>query len=156
MLSSKTTVNLKPADVVSYQICGGGYGPPAERDPALVLRDVREAKVSLERARAVYKVAVDPGTWTVDETETARLRGTSYWPSPRWDSSRSIAGDRSRRRSSATGSREPRGRRFDLEIAQLHDLDAGLTQRRQAFLIRLLRHVKALATLRLEAGRAPT
>jgi N-methylhydantoinase B len=75
VLSSKTTVILKPADVISYQTCGGGgYGPPEERDPALVLRDVREAKVSLDRARAVYKVAVEPGTWTVDQTETARLR----------------------------------------------------------------------------------
>jgi N-methylhydantoinase B len=75
VLSSKTTVILKPADVISYQTCGGGgYGPPEERDPALVLRDVREAKVSLKRARTVYKVAVDPETWTVDQTETARLR----------------------------------------------------------------------------------
>jgi N-methylhydantoinase B len=77
-LSSKTTVNLKPSDVVSYQTCGGGgYGPAEERDPALVLRDVREGKVSLERARTVYKVAIDPGRWAVDETETIRLRGTS-------------------------------------------------------------------------------
>jgi N-methylhydantoinase B len=75
VLGSKTTVILKPADVISYQTCGGGgYGPPEERDPALVLRDVREAKVSPERARTVYKVAVDPATWTVDQTETARLR----------------------------------------------------------------------------------
>ena len=42
-----------------------------------MLRDVRDGKVSLERARTVYKAAVDPGTWTVDETETARLRGTN-------------------------------------------------------------------------------
>ena len=72
-LSSKTTVELKPGDVISFQTCGGGgYGPPAERDPALVLRDVRDGKISLERARAVYKVAVDPGSWTVDETGTAK------------------------------------------------------------------------------------
>jgi N-methylhydantoinase B len=77
VLSSKTTVNLQPGEVVSYQTCGGGgYGPAEERDSALVLRDVREGKVSPERARTVYKVAVDPATWTVDPTETARLRGT--------------------------------------------------------------------------------
>ncbi len=76
-LSSKTTLDLKPAEVLSYQTCGGGgYGPPEEREPAAVLRDVRDAKVSLERARAIYKVAVDPATWTVDGTETARLRAT--------------------------------------------------------------------------------
>jgi N-methylhydantoinase B len=77
-LSSKTTVDLKPADIISYQTCGGGgYGPPEERDPALVLRDVRDAKISLERARSVYKVAIDPETWTVDQTETARLRANN-------------------------------------------------------------------------------
>jgi N-methylhydantoinase B len=77
-LSSKTTVDLKPADIISYQTCGGGgYGPPEERDPALVLRDVRDAKISLERASSVYKVAIDPETWTVDQTETARLRANN-------------------------------------------------------------------------------
>jgi N-methylhydantoinase B len=77
-LISKTTLDVKPGDIVSFQTCGGGgWGPPEERDPALVLRDVREAKVSPERARAAYKVAVDPGTWTVDETETERLRGAN-------------------------------------------------------------------------------
>jgi N-methylhydantoinase B len=32
----------------------GGYGPPAERDPEAVARDVREGKVSPDRAREVY------------------------------------------------------------------------------------------------------
>ena len=77
-LGSKMTLDVKPGEIVSFQTCGGGgWGPPEERDPALVLRDVREAKVSLERARTAYKVAVDPDTWTVDETETAQLRGTN-------------------------------------------------------------------------------
>jgi N-methylhydantoinase B len=54
-LGAKSTLELAPGDVVSYQTCGGGgYGPPAERDPELVRRDVREGKVSHERARAVY------------------------------------------------------------------------------------------------------
>lgn len=39
-----------------------------------MLRDVREGKVSAERAREVYKVAVDTGTWTVDEIQTANRR----------------------------------------------------------------------------------
>jgi N-methylhydantoinase B len=75
-LGAKTTVELAPGDVVSYRTCGGGgYGPPAARDPALVLRDVREGKVSAARARQVYLVAVDTAAWRVDEAETARLRG---------------------------------------------------------------------------------
>jgi N-methylhydantoinase B len=58
-LSPKSTIELEAGDVVSYRTCGGGgYGPPAERDPELVRRDVREGKVSAERAREVYGVAV--------------------------------------------------------------------------------------------------
>ena len=72
-LSSKTTVDLEPGDVVSCRTCGGGgYGPPGERDPDRVARDVREGKVSVERARDVYRVAVVGGA--VDETETSELR----------------------------------------------------------------------------------
>ena len=74
-LGSKVTVQLKPGDVICVQSCGGGgYGPSVERDPQLVLQDVHEGKVSLERAREVYRVAIDPDTWTVDETETEKLR----------------------------------------------------------------------------------
>ncbi|MFZ4660695.1 MAG: hydantoinase B/oxoprolinase family protein [Caldilineaceae bacterium] len=75
-LGSKVTVQLAPGDVVSYRTCGGGgYGSPLERDPALVLRDVREGKVSLERAQTVYGVVIDVATWTVNEVVTKRTRG---------------------------------------------------------------------------------
>ena len=75
VLSSKVTLQLKPGETVSYRTCGGGgYGPPEERDPDLVLRDVRERKVDADRARKIYKVAVDTANWTVDERETAQLR----------------------------------------------------------------------------------
>ncbi len=48
-LSSKTTLELAPGDVVSYRTCGGGgYGPPADRDPALIERDLREGKVGAD------------------------------------------------------------------------------------------------------------
>ncbi len=74
-LGSKVTVQLKPGDMVRVESCGGGgYGPSTERDPQLVLRDVHEGKVSLERAREIYRVVIDPETWTVNETETAKLR----------------------------------------------------------------------------------
>ena len=67
---------MQPGDVVSYRTCGGGgYGPPVEREPLLVLRDVREGKVGLERAREIYRVAIDPATWTIDEAATVQLRG---------------------------------------------------------------------------------
>jgi N-methylhydantoinase B len=74
-LSSKTTVDLKPGDVVSYRTCGGGgVGPAHEREPARVLEDVRVGKVSLEQARDIYRVVIDTARWTIDDTETARLR----------------------------------------------------------------------------------
>ncbi len=76
-LKSKGLDNLKAGDVVSLRLPGaGGYGNPLERDPALVLRDVRDGKVSLEAARRDYGVVIDPETWTVDEAATAALRQT--------------------------------------------------------------------------------
>src|SRR5439155_844436 len=54
-LPAKTTLEVLPGDTISYRTCGGGgYGPPLDRDPERVARDVREGKVSLERAKAVY------------------------------------------------------------------------------------------------------
>jgi len=72
-LSSKSTVELVPGDVISVRTCGGGgYGPPEEREPERVLRDVLEGKVSAKRARELYKVAI--GERAVDEPATAELR----------------------------------------------------------------------------------
>ena len=72
-LPAKATVSLEAGDVVSYRTCGGGgYGPPEERDPERVLRDVLEEKVSVERARDVYRVAVTGRK--LDEAATAELR----------------------------------------------------------------------------------
>jgi N-methylhydantoinase B len=72
-LGSKTTVELEAGDTISVRTCGGGgYGPPEEREPELVLRDVREGRVSPERAREVYRVAVTDGA--IDEAATAELR----------------------------------------------------------------------------------
>jgi len=59
--------------IISYTPGGGGYGPPRERDPALVARDVREGWVSVERARDLYRVALD-GAGDVDDAATRALR----------------------------------------------------------------------------------
>ena len=73
-LGSKSTVDLVAGDVISVRSCGGGgYGPPAERDPERVLRDVLEEKVSVERAREHYRVAI--ADRRVDEQVTSELRG---------------------------------------------------------------------------------
>ena len=74
-LGSKVTVHLEPGDVVSYRTCGGGgYNSPTARHPQSVLHDVRDGKVSLERAREIYRVAINTDTWAVDMEETAKLR----------------------------------------------------------------------------------
>jgi N-methylhydantoinase B len=68
-------VRLAPGDLVRLDLAGAaGWGPPAQRDPALVLRDVRAGYVTVETARAVYRVAVNAADWTVDEAETRALR----------------------------------------------------------------------------------
>jgi N-methylhydantoinase B len=72
-LSSKTTLDLVPGDVISVRTCGGGgYGAPEERDPERVLRDVLQGKVSPERARDIYRVAI--ADRRVDHTTTKELR----------------------------------------------------------------------------------
>jgi N-methylhydantoinase B len=53
---------------------GGGYGPAVERDPQSVAADVREGWISRERARSVYRVAIDDDG-TVELAATAGLRG---------------------------------------------------------------------------------
>ncbi len=55
---------------------GGGYGDPTTRDPARVLEDVADGRVSVEAAREVYRVAVrtDDGGLRLDDGETSRLR----------------------------------------------------------------------------------
>ena len=60
---------------------GGGYGPPEERDLALVLEDLRDGFVSVEEASEVYHVAlVQDGreAWSIDEEATRRLRGGGH------------------------------------------------------------------------------
>ena len=74
-LGSKATVTVPEGSVVRMETCGGGgYGPPWERDPELVLRDVQQRKVSVARARDNYAVAVDPALGAIDPNETEHLR----------------------------------------------------------------------------------
>ena len=72
-LGSKCTVELVPGDVISVRSCGGGgYGPPEERAPERVLRDVLEDKVSVQRARDEYRVVIEGRR--LDEKATGELR----------------------------------------------------------------------------------
>jgi N-methylhydantoinase B len=55
-LHSKTVnYKLRKGDVLSMWTQGGGaYGPPEERDPAAIERDLREGKITPEGARKAY------------------------------------------------------------------------------------------------------
>ena len=66
---------LEPDEEVIVEMPGGGgYGDPFERDPERVLRDVRDGRVSAERARSDYGVIVDAERLGVDTAATAELR----------------------------------------------------------------------------------
>jgi N-methylhydantoinase B len=53
---------------------GGGYGDPRTRDPARVLRDVRDGVISAPAAERDYAVAIAADGRNVDEARTAALR----------------------------------------------------------------------------------
>ena len=55
---------------------GGGFGNPNERPVDAVRDDVVAGYVSVERARAVYGVALDPVSMELDTQQTAQLRET--------------------------------------------------------------------------------
>jgi N-methylhydantoinase B len=86
-LPEKQLVRLTPEARVRLSFPGGGgYGDPHTRPVADVLDDVVNGYVGLEAARSVYGVAVrydgpqdaavrPPSRYTVDQQETARLRG---------------------------------------------------------------------------------
>jgi N-methylhydantoinase B len=54
-LSSKEVREIAKGDIVSYRLSGaGGYGAPAERDPAAIAEDIADGYVSREFAEAKY------------------------------------------------------------------------------------------------------
>lgn len=68
-------IPLKRGDVFFHMTpSGGGYGDPFTRDPAHVLEDVLEDKVSVARARDAYGVAITGNPPHVDAAATAALR----------------------------------------------------------------------------------
>jgi N-methylhydantoinase B len=93
-LPSKLTMTIRRGDVFRHEVAGaGGWGDPLDRDPAMVLRDVRNELVSLAAAQADYGVVLAGKPLAVDEAATrARreaLRRTRNWPRTpaiSWDS----------------------------------------------------------------------
>jgi N-methylhydantoinase B len=74
-LPGKLTMTMKRGDVFRHEQPGpGGWGDPLERDPARVLRDVRNDFVSVGAACDDYGVMIDVKRWTVDYAGTAKRR----------------------------------------------------------------------------------
>jgi N-methylhydantoinase B len=66
---------LKAGDLLSIRLPGsGGYGPPTEKEPEIVLWDVLNDKVSVESARKNYGVILHDNL-SINEEETQALRG---------------------------------------------------------------------------------
>jgi N-methylhydantoinase B len=55
MISKGENIPLHPGDVVCLRMAGGGgYGPPSERDPQLVRRDVDDGYITEAEASELY------------------------------------------------------------------------------------------------------
>jgi N-methylhydantoinase B len=68
-------LHVKSGDRVYHKVHGsGGYGDAYEREPEMVLLDVVEGKITVDRARDVYGVVVDPERLTLDREATLALR----------------------------------------------------------------------------------
>ena len=76
-LTSKPTMIIQEGDVFRHELAGGGgWGDPLERDPADVLRDVRNELVSITSAKNDYGVIIDNELIKVDSNKTNALRKT--------------------------------------------------------------------------------
>jgi acetophenone carboxylase len=66
---------VKPGDIFLGYICGGGgYGDVLDRDPELVMKDLKAQVVSDWAAQNIYRVSYDPVTFRVDYKKTEELR----------------------------------------------------------------------------------
>ena len=66
---------LHPGDQLWEYIAGGaGYGDPLDRDPAAVLSDVLDGKVSPALALEAFGVVLTPDGAGVDEVKTKEAR----------------------------------------------------------------------------------
>lgn len=59
---------------VGHSTGGGGRGDPLKRDPEDVLESVFDGMVSLDSAKSVHGVEINPATMTIDFAKTRKLR----------------------------------------------------------------------------------
>jgi N-methylhydantoinase B len=75
VLPSKFCIAFRKGDVFRHELAGGGgWGDPLARDPARVLRDVRNGLVCAGAAHADYGVVLDPSGRSMDVAATTAHR----------------------------------------------------------------------------------
>ena len=68
-------LHVEPGDSLYHMVSGsGGHGDPYAREPARVLVDVLDEKLSVAAAKAQYGVVIEPAGAAVDVAATAALR----------------------------------------------------------------------------------
>ena len=73
---SKELIADIPKGTVLRQVAGGGggYGDPRLRPAEMVAKEVRNGVLSIEMAKAIYGVVINPVTYEIDIKGTERLR----------------------------------------------------------------------------------
>jgi N-methylhydantoinase B/oxoprolinase/acetone carboxylase alpha subunit len=73
--SATDAETFKEGDILVHSVgAGGGYGDVVERDPQLVLKDLKEDLITLEVAEKIYGVILDRSSGLVDAKKTERQR----------------------------------------------------------------------------------
>jgi N-methylhydantoinase B len=81
LLPTKLTMPITHGDLLRHNLAGGGgYGDRLQRDPALVLEDVLDGKLSPGRAAEMYGVVIDLEGETVDMAGTNARRAEHSRP----------------------------------------------------------------------------
>jgi N-methylhydantoinase B len=84
-------MNIRRGDVFRHVLAGaGGWGDPLERDPAAVLKDVRNELLSTGRALSDYGVVIEKNKIDMEKTKKTRqdIRNARGWrevPKVQWD-----------------------------------------------------------------------
>jgi N-methylhydantoinase B len=74
-------VTLHQGDALTIETAGGGgFGDPLQREVERVLEDVRQGYVSVEAAREIYGVLIDPQTLVVNTEATKARRSRQVAP----------------------------------------------------------------------------
>ena len=71
--SKITNLTIRAGDLIEMEMPGGGgYGAPTAREPARVLDDLLDGKITPEAASEIYGIVVNDGALDIAATETRR------------------------------------------------------------------------------------